>query len=85
MTTILDTFNFRRRGCKSAHDYEWDVWADGKIRAINPRQRWGITAKTFQTAIHNKMKLWRDQGKFVYGNTSIMDGVVVFRIIIDGD
>lgn len=85
MTRVLDQFVFGTRGRKRHANYEWDEWSDGRIWQIDPVAELGMTPKLFQDAIHNRVSELRRRGKVVYVNTSIIDGLVTFRIQIDGD
>lgn len=84
MAEVLERFTFPNKGRPKFRKYDWDAWADGRIRKVNPMRDFGVSPRTFQSAVRCQVMVWRNQGKIVLFNTSHMDGNVVFRILIDG-
>ena len=80
----LERFTFGTRGRKRIGYYDWKTWCDGRIRQVDPLKEWNVSPKNFRDAIHNHVRRLREQGKVVLVDTSTIDGVVVFRILIDG-
>lgn len=84
MAELLDSFVFPEKGRPKLRKYPWDEWADGRIRKVFLSRDFGVSTRTFQSAVCCQVKYWRDRGKVVLFNTCRIDDCVVFRILIDG-